>query len=153
MRIPTRRGRYARRNPLRPLAVVVAALAVLVLLLASCADGAANFSPVAEVGPTELQNVEDECDGEEGDPGWAFVYTADAGKTLIIDHKGEDDADGASVDQLVCVMALLGVPDAVLTRMDSTRAMDGVQHADWDGYTATWSYHPDTGLDVIIEEA
>lgn len=153
MRIPNRRGRYARRNPLRPLAVVAAALAVLVLLLASCADGASNFSAATEVEPepTELEQVVIDC-GSSGEES-AYMTTGDNGRTLMIDHKGNEDPGGATVDELACALALTGVPDAVLTRMDSTRAMDGVQHADWDGYTATWSYHPDTGLDVIIEEA
>ncbi|WP_269142641.1 hypothetical protein [Georgenia yuyongxinii] len=35
--------------------------------------------------------------------------------------------------------------------MTSTRALDGRQTAEWDGVVATWSFHPDDGLDVILE--
>lgn len=108
---------------------------------------------VAELVPAELQVVEDECDGEEGDPGWAFVYTADGGRTLIVDTEGEEDFAGATIEQVACVLVELGVPTSVTTRMQNTRALDGQQTASWDGYTVTWSYHPDTGLDLIIEES
>lgn len=38
-------------------------------------------------------------------------------------------------------------------QMDSTRALDGMQTAEWDTFEAKWTYHPDDGLDVIITEA
>jgi hypothetical protein len=44
------------------------------------------------------------------------------------------------------------MPGSIVARLDSTRAMDGVQQATWDSYTATWSYHPDSGIDLIIED-
>jgi hypothetical protein len=131
-------------RPLNALAVA-AALAVL----AACGTG----DVVLVADQTELQAVEDECDGEEGDPGWAFVYTADDGRTLIVDMEGEEDLAGATIDQIACVLFELSIPTSITARMDSTRALDGVQTGTWDSYTVTWSYHPDTGLDLIIEES
>jgi hypothetical protein len=131
-------------RPLNALAVA-AALAVL----AACGTG--DIALVAD--QTKLEAVEDECDGEEGDPGWAFIYTADDGRTLIVDMKGAEDLVGVTIDQIDCVLVELDIPASVTARMDSTRALDGVQTGTWDSYTATWSFHPDTGLDLIIEES
>jgi hypothetical protein len=126
---------------------------VLVLLAAVVLSGCGTGTVDLVDSSTELQAVEDQCDGEEGDPGWAFVYTADGGRTLIVDTEGEEDFAGATIEQVACVLVELGVPTSVTTRMQNTRALDGQQTASWDGYTVTWSYHPDTGLDLIIEES
>jgi len=75
----------------------------------------------------------------------------DSGDTLVVDHKGEDDVDGVSIDQVACALFELGTPDSIVARLDSTRAIDGVQTGSWDGYAITWSYHPDSGLNLIIE--
>jgi hypothetical protein len=34
--------------------------------------------------------------------------------------------------------------------MEKTRALDGRQTASWSFIEASWTYHPDNGLDVII---
>jgi hypothetical protein len=44
------------------------------------------------------------------------------------------------------------VPESVTAQMDGTRALDGRQPASWDGYTASWTFHPDSGFDLIITE-
>jgi len=119
------------------------------VILSGCGTGAIDLVD----SPTELQVVEDECDGEEGDPGWAFVMSADEGRTLIVDTQGEEDLGGASIEQLYCVLGELGVPASITARMGNTRGLDGVQTGSWPGYLVTWSYHPDTGLDLIIEES
>lgn len=76
-----------------------------------------------------------------------------------VDHPGPDldpagfRADGGEQRERGSV--LLGrVVDAevgVVARFGTTRALDGQQTADWDGFTASWGYHPDTGLDVVVE--
>jgi hypothetical protein len=126
------------------------AIGAVLLAVTACADQPNDWA--TEPSQTELEAVEDECDGEEGDPGWAFVYTADDGQTLIVDHKGEEDLVGATIEQLACVLFELDVPSSIAARMDSTRALDGVQTGTWDSYTVTWSFHPDTGIDLIIED-
>lgn len=73
----------------------------------------------------------------------------DAGKSLIIDHKGEDDSSGLTTLQLDCLIDALGAPESVSVQMNSTTAMQGRQSATWDGITASWTYHPDNGLDII----
>lgn len=39
----------------------------------------------------------------------------------------------------------------VLDKMGATRSLDGRQADDWNGIGASWSYHPDDGLHVILE--
>jgi hypothetical protein len=120
-------------------------LALLIVLLAGCgADSGADDAAQSEL--TVMEQARVDCRLPSSSIG-------DEGTTLLLDHKGEEDTTGLSFDQIACVMAELNVSDALAARIGSTRAMDGVQSGEWDGYTATWSYHPDTGLDMIVEAA
>ncbi len=42
------------------------------------------------------------------------------------------------------------MPERVRNHVASTRALDGIQEDDWNGYSAQWSYHPDDGLSITI---
>lgn len=75
---------------------------------------------------------------------------ADGGHTLTIDGSGKEDYEGVSVPILECMLTQLAVPEAVKSHMVATRALDGRQTDEWGGFTASWSYHPDSGLDLII---
>jgi hypothetical protein len=78
----------------------------------------------------------------------------DGGDTLLIDMMGEEYTSGtATIGDVDCVLAELDAPTSVTARMDSTRALDGMQTATWDGYSVSWTYHPDDGLDLIITES
>lgn len=79
---------------------------------------------------------------------------SDGGMTMTMDGRGNDDGAGAaSVVEEACVLGALNAPSRVTTLMGETRALDGRQTATWDGITASWSYHPDNGLDVIFTQA
>ena len=45
----------------------------------------------------------------------------------------------------------LGFSRAVSERMGRTRALDGTQSASGTKVNATWTYHPDNGLQVVFE--
>ncbi|SDC39513.1 hypothetical protein SAMN05216410_1791 [Sanguibacter gelidistatuariae] len=75
---------------------------------------------------------------------------ADAGSTLILDTQGEDDLTGMDYLDLYCVSAALDMPTSVMTQIEQTRAMDGRVSGTWDGLSASWSYHPDSGLDLMV---
>lgn len=78
---------------------------------------------------------------------------ADGGHTLVIDMRGDEYGTGSlSSSEVGCLLGALNTPASVTSRMDSTRALDGMQDASWDGLTATWTYHPDDGLDIIITD-
>jgi hypothetical protein len=77
----------------------------------------------------------------------------DGGKTLIGDGKGKEDASGLSIQQMVCPLELLQAPTAVVSHMDSTRALDGQQTDEWDGIKARWTFHPDNGFAVTLVDS
>ena len=78
---------------------------------------------------------------------------ADDDTTLIMDMEGDDLSSGdASYVDVICVLAELGTPSYVVSQMESTRALDGMQSASWEIYTAQWTYHPDQGLDITIHQ-
>jgi hypothetical protein len=86
------------------------------------------------------------------------VELQDEGHTLTIDGEGGYRAtlgggELASQDIAFQILDELGAPDAVWAKIENTRALDGMQTETWVQFTATWTYHPDNGLDVIIEEA
>ena len=81
------------------------------------------------------------------------IELGDEGQSLTMDSEGTDDylSDEADQFQIDCVLRALDMPDAVDSRMNNTRALDGRQNAEWDEFAASWSYHPDTGTNVVIE--
>ena len=80
-----------------------------------------------------------------------YAELGDEGSSLSLDMEGETDFDGLSYDDVSCVLEELEMPDSVDNRMGQTTSMDGMQDASWDGIHASWNYHPDDGLDVILE--
>lgn len=77
----------------------------------------------------------------------------DGGSSLTIDTKGSDDAVGDEIVEAFCALRALNAPDYLIELMQTTRAMDGRQSEEWDGYRADWSYHPDSGLQLTIIQA
>lgn len=60
---------------------------------------------------------------------------------------------GLTDGHIACVLTAVSVPDSVVSQIDATRALDGMQKASWDRFAATWTYHPDNGLNVILTES
>lgn len=113
---------------------------------------------------TEMAQAEAEAEAEAAKVNLLAIYaTAPAGgyaslsndaSCLTIDTNPDDKEDfysSEAVDYIQTVNQELGLPDAVFERMQSTRALDGTQTADYDNVFVTWSYHPDKGLRVIYE--
>lgn len=138
-------------------ALVVSVLVVAGLIFALLSDDGEAVSgnvvgdvvqAVTESGPT-LAEAKVACDPPDGGGG---VTLHDGNKTLIVDTRGEEDASGASANTLYCVLGYLKTPVAVIEHMDSTRALDGRQTDSWGEFTAGWTYHPDDGMDLTIQE-
>lgn len=132
------------------------------LALAGCGGGtAADSTAAAEVSsappePTAFENVLEYCDVPADALG-------DGGATLQLDGAGKDDRkfrDGEMVttagklspSDLGCALRNIGTSDAAIARMESTRAMDGMQEFSEDSFTYVWTYHPDAGLDIIVTD-
>lgn len=129
-----------------------------VLLLAACGTTGPEVTPepAAAVTPTvpPLQSVAETCDLPDSAIG-------DEGGTLILDGAGKDDrklgdgglvtvGDKLDVKEIGCALAGTDVPDSVVAMIEGTRALDGRQTQETDEYSYTWSYHPDSGLDIVI---
>jgi nucleotide-binding universal stress UspA family protein len=83
-----------------------------------------------------------------------YAVLQDAGESAVVDGVGEDDGTRAeqlnALSSALCLLDAIGAPDHVISRMESTRALDGRQSAEIDDYELSWSYHPDSGMDLIV---
>lgn len=82
----------------------------------------------------------------------AGVDVMDEGKSLSLQTTGEEST-GTSMATVVCVLTALASPESIFNKIDSTRALDGTKSAEWPGFSASWTYHPDNGLNIIVETA
>lgn len=127
---------------LRPLAIPA------VLLLAACGgvDGGAETSADIDDGSTMFTAVRDHCDLPD-------ITVGDGGTTLILDGQGDEDPGGLPIEDMACALNAIDTPDFIVTQIDQTRALDGRQTASHEGYSYSWTYHPDNGLDIIVTDA
>jgi len=93
-------------------------------------------------GESRLEAAYDTCDASGQTEG---VTLADNGDSIIIDTS-------YNIDGVTCVLNELDAPDYVLSQVESTNSLMGRQSADWGDLTASWSYHPDNGLQMTITE-
>lgn len=103
---------------------------------------------VAAARPSPIAAAIETCEVETN----LWISVGDSGDSLSMDSFGEE-TDGADFDDIFCMLDELDTPDSVIKRINSTRALDGRQNADWDGFSASWGYHPDNGLDIVIDVA
>jgi len=129
--------------------VVVAGVTVLVLGWITSEDSDSTSSGFGEIGPNRIEVAIDRC-GLAGEPGAAV---GDEGQSLTLDTSGEEDLGGISYTNLECMISALDIPDAIESRILATRALDGVQDATYDEVSLSWSYHPDSGMTLIVSLA
>lgn len=67
------------------------------------------------------------------------------------DHLSANFSGLLGLDELEELLAELDFRAAVINRIGNTRALDGTQTADAPHVVATWTYHPDSGLDIVFE--
>lgn len=79
-------------------------------------------------------------------------HLGDGGKSYSIETGGEESEGTGTLEQLVCVLVRVDVPDHVIAHIDSTRALDGMQTATWGHFSARWTYHPNDGLNFSLIE-
>ena len=132
-------------------------LAITPLTLAACGGGdAPSAKASATTATTTTATTEPDAPntafGDAAKECSIIDAVADDGDSLIFDTEGEEDYTGHSYATVACVLVELDMPESVMARLDNTRALDGTQTADWGDYTMTWNYHPDSGLNLIIEE-
>jgi hypothetical protein len=125
-------------RPWLPFAVVGAIVGVIII--ASLASGGDREPATPTI--TTIEAARDYCSAGQ---------VADGGSTLVVDTAGATSASGAdTAEELTCLLTWFDTPTSVTAQMERTRALDGMQNASWDGYSASWTYHPDAGLDITI---
>ncbi|SBT44520.1 hypothetical protein [Micromonospora narathiwatensis] len=92
-----------------------------------------------------LESANEEC----GSTHAGDAVLGDGGRTLILHGAGEKSR-GLSFSKLECYWSELKMPDSVRQEVLATRALDGRQSGEWDQLRASWSYHPDSGLQMVI---
>ncbi|ROS34534.1 hypothetical protein EDF53_3095 [Curtobacterium sp. PhB78] len=84
------------------------------------------------------------------------VEYADKGVSLILSTAADDDvdveSDEANILNVMCVLKRVKASAALQDRMLSTRALDGMQEATFRGIHASWTYHPDNGFNLSLED-
>jgi hypothetical protein len=108
-----------------------------IALLASC-------SPIAG---TRFQRAVDTCNAS-----YMYADVSDGGKSLFLDHKGEEDIDGLNIKDMACIFTEIKVPTYIINQMDNTRSVDGMQRQEFDNIEISWNYHPDNGLDITLHD-
>lgn len=78
------------------------------------------------------------------------IYIGDNGQSITMSSEG-GESSGAAYGDVYCVLSELEIPDSVDSRISSTRALDGRQTAEWGEFSASWGYHPDDGLNIVVE--
>src|SRR2546421_10441898 len=108
-----------------PWVVVLAALAVgVVVVVAVLLTRGSTGESVSE-----LAKIQQSC-------GLSTTYSTigDSGRTITLDGQGKEDAGGISWTEVECVLDGTKMPASVRGQFNSTRALDGMQRASWDGY-------------------
>lgn len=124
----------------------VIAASALALLVTGCAatpsaqtsESSTTATTPTSSGPTRLEVAAGVCNLKTG----GTANFGDNGHTLTLDRM--------LFRMQACILDQLDTPDSVLAQMLATRAIDGMQHAEWGTVTASWTYYPDDGLGLIL---
>lgn len=111
---------------------IIATIVSVVGLAALMADGSTNFAAAVNT-----------CQA------FPYAQVSSDGTSMEMTTSGKKEP-GMSVRTLGCLLEELDAPTSLKQRMESTRAIDGTQEEKWGSYRATWTYHPDHGLHVVI---
>lgn len=132
-----------------PIGVVVIILLAIVAIVVAISTTSGNDSPSGASG-VESKGTRIEVAGETA--GCTTTVIEDNGASLSFDTEGEDldDTSNATLDEMVCWLGALDTPSYIIDKMDSTNSLAGMVSDDWDGYEASWTYHPDNGMDLTI---
>ena len=70
--------------------------------------------------------------------------------SIAFDTKGEEDADGDAIYLAFCVLKALAAPDYIFDSVMRTRALDGRIEESWGTFRASWTYNPNSGMNMTI---
>ena len=81
-----------------------------------------------------------------------YAVVQDDGQTLVLRGYGTDAPFQLSFTELECFFRAAAMPQYIQEEMLRTRAIDGTVRATFGTITASWTYHPDDGLFVILHK-
>jgi hypothetical protein len=115
------------------------------------AAGTPSNTPSATVAAAHvLKDAASKC----GVPHDDDAKLGDNDTSLTLNGQGKKDLLTGLPDGIFdCILKAAKTPDFVRSQMSSTRALDGTQRATWGTISASWTYHPDNGLDVVMTES
>lgn len=158
----TEAGPARRRRPILPwvvagvgVLVVAAAIAIPVSLTAAqkAADEKAAAQAEADAKAAEVARLatfrEQLARCGVASAGSSTVQILDGGEAVQLARVTK--YDGPSYEALTCFLAGLKAPSAIEAEISQTRALDGRQSDEWDGYSISWSYHPDDGASILVQ--
>lgn len=141
-RPPLRRERPKRHKRIKRGLGMFAFGFILALFLA--VGGVAGLSYLRTVASDKLAHSLDACSVSS-----PYARLASDNTTLTLVAYGEG-ANGLSQTDFRCILDQIDTPSSVRERMLITRAVDGTQDDVWGTYRATWTYHPEDGLNVVL---
>lgn len=137
----------------------LAILMPLLLMVTACGDDSNNEStPVNPPSPTSTAleeageacgdlNVGNPLDPDNQQPASSYITVEDEGRTLLIDGGDQFSTPPAGF----CVLEELDAPAGTTSKVEGTTALMGQLTDEFGEYELTWSFHPDSGLNMIVE--
>ncbi len=110
---------------------------------------ASSIVAISNSSSNQFQNALDSC-MTVGDEGYDDVQIGEDGQSMYLNGSGEDDYSSLDYASEFCILNALDIPEIIVTRMNATSSLMGVQTGDWGNFSASWTYHPNNGLDVSI---
>jgi hypothetical protein len=99
----------------------------------------------AAAGADRLRSAFEACRDEDPD---GTLSLQDDGSTIVVATLSEY-GDTSGMD---CVLAELDTPSSITAQIGRTTAMMGVQDAEHNGLSFSWTYHPDNGVNMVISQ-
>ena len=97
-----------------------------------------------EAAKAAFTSAVDEC-GLDTSP---FVDVDDGG--MMLAGLGEE-SQGLPSYRTFCILEELEIPQSIVTRIENTNSTMGLVEGEWGDYRASWTYHPNNGLNVFVE--
>lgn len=78
-------------------------------------------------------------------------------KSLVINTIGQENPQGATYAEMVCVLQALDATEGVIERVGATNSLQGLVEATWTARSgdldvrAEWNYHPNPGMTMTID--
>lgn len=126
--------------------------AVAVVTLSGCGAAVEQVAQVAAPPQPPFTKIMDDCGVTT-----QRVVVQDEGASVAID--GPEDYEYLDNKYPVqvyekawtCLKEGTDMPASTENKIGNTRALDGMVEDSWGDYEATWTYHPDNGMDMTIE--